>query len=56
MQSAGTQEQYHVYIFAESIPGVRSLVKPYIVSSMLYKLGELHFYIVNVYILCIVFL
>lgn len=38
VQSAGAPEQYPIYIFAESIQELRSLVKPYIVSLMLYKL------------------
>lgn len=40
VQSAGAAEQYMIYIWKESMPNLRSIVKPYIVSSMLYKLGE----------------
>ena len=39
VQSAGAANQYHIYIWSESMPIVRDLVKPYMVSSMLYKLG-----------------
>lgn len=42
VQSAGALRQYHVYVFAESIPSLKNLVKPFIVPSMLYKLGEMH--------------
>ena len=40
VQKAGYPDQYHIYIWAESMPIVRRLVKPYMVSSMLYKLGD----------------
>jgi ubiquinol-cytochrome c reductase cytochrome b subunit len=40
VQSAGSINQYHLYIWSESIPALRTIVKPYMVSSMLYKLGE----------------
>lgn len=40
VQKAGVANQYHIYIWSESMPLLRSIVKPYIVSSMLYKLGE----------------
>lgn len=40
VQSAGVLNQYHIYIWIESMNILRSLVRPYIVSSMLYKLGE----------------
>lgn len=42
VQSAGKPEQYIIYIWAESILTLKQIVKPHIVSSMLYKLGELH--------------
>lgn len=42
VQSAGVENQYIIYVFKESMPTLRELVRPYIVSSMLYKLGELH--------------
>lgn len=40
VQSAGVPNQYFIYIWLESIPRLRNLVRPYMVSSMLYKLGE----------------
>lgn len=40
VQKAGVQNQYCIHIWSESIPVVRKLVSPYMVSSMLYKLGE----------------
>lgn len=40
VQSAGRPGQYHIYIWAESISDLRSVVRPHIVSSILYKLGE----------------
>lgn len=43
VQSAGVKNQYILYVFKESMPALREIVRPYIVSSMLYKLGELHF-------------
>lgn len=43
VQSAGVENQYIIYVFKESIPLLCKLVKPYMVSSMLYKLGDLHF-------------
>lgn len=42
VQSAGIENQYIIYVFKESMPALREIVRPYIVSSMLYKLGELH--------------
>ena len=42
VQSAGVNNQYILYVFKESIPLLRTIVKPYIVSSMLYKVGTLH--------------
>ena len=42
VHSAGRPNQYCIYVFKESMPLLRSMVKPYIVSSMLYKLGTLH--------------
>lgn len=39
VQSAGAPGQYHIYVWSESMPQLRALVKPYMVSSMLYKLG-----------------
>lgn len=41
VQSAGVPNQYILYIWSESMPIVRQLVKPYMVSSMLYKLGDI---------------
>ena len=41
VQSAGHLNQYIIYIWAESMPKLRQLVKPYMVSSMLYKLGDI---------------
>jgi ubiquinol-cytochrome c reductase cytochrome b subunit len=40
VQSAGLPNQYHIYVWAESMKILRPLVKPFMVSSMLYKLGE----------------
>lgn len=40
VQKSGIPGQYHIYIWSESMPLLRSIVKPYMVSSMLYKLGE----------------
>lgn len=40
VQSAGVPGQHHIYIWSESMPHLRELVRPYMVSSMLYKLGE----------------
>lgn len=42
VQSAGVPNQYVIYVYKESMPHLRSLVKPYMVPSMLYKLGTLH--------------
>lgn len=39
VQSAGAENQYHVYVFTESIPRLREIVKPFMVNSILYKLG-----------------
>ncbi|CAO1639638.1 unnamed protein product (mitochondrion) [Sympodiomycopsis kandeliae] len=39
VQKAGYANQYVIYVFAESIDILRHIVKPYIVNSMLYKLG-----------------
>lgn len=41
VQSAGYLNQYVIYIWSESMNKLRQLVKPYIVSSMLYKLGDI---------------
>lgn len=49
VQSAGVENQYIIYVFKESMPALRELVQPYIVSSMLYKLGDLHF--LNIFLL-----
>ena len=43
VQSAGVKNQYIIYVLKESMPALRELVQPYMVSSMLYKLGDLHF-------------
>lgn len=40
VQSAGSPNQYIIYIWSESMTILRKLVKPYMVSSMLYKLGD----------------
>ena len=40
VQSAGVENQYVIHIWSEAMPVVRELVRPYMVSSMLYKLGE----------------
>lgn len=37
--SAGVTNQYVIYVFKESMPLLRNIVKPHMVSSMLYKLG-----------------
>lgn len=39
VQSAGVENQYIVYVFKESMPVLREIVKPHMVPSMLYKLG-----------------
>ena len=40
VQKTGVINQYHIYIWSGSMPLLRSIVRPYMVSSMLYKLGE----------------
>lgn len=40
VQKTSVEGQYHIYIWSESMPLLRSIVKPYMVTSMLYKLGE----------------
>lgn len=40
VQSAGVSDQYVIYVFKESIPILRDIVRPYIVSSMQYKLAS----------------
>lgn len=40
VQSAGHLNQHIIYIWSESMVKLRQLVKPYMVSSMLYKLGD----------------
>ncbi len=37
--SAGVKNKYVIYVFKESLPILRSIVQPYMVSSILYKLG-----------------
>ena len=49
VQSAGVENQYIIYVFKESMPALREIVQPYMVSSMLYKLGDLHF--LNIFLL-----
>lgn len=49
VQSAGAPNQYVIYVLKESIPNLRNLVKPYMVSSMLYKIGELFIEISNLH-------
>ena len=39
VQSAGALNQYHIYIWKESMPLLREIVLPYVHSSMKYKLG-----------------
>lgn len=34
------KEQYRIYIVAESMPHLVNIVKPYMCTSMLYKLGN----------------
>jgi ubiquinol-cytochrome c reductase cytochrome b subunit len=41
VQSAGHLNQYIIYIWSESMLKLRQLVKPYMVSSMFYKLGDI---------------
>ena len=41
VQNAGHLNQYIIYIWSESMLKIRQLVKPYMVSSMLYKLGDI---------------
>lgn len=38
VQSAGVLDQYHIYIWKESMPLLREIVLPYVHSSMKYKL------------------
>lgn len=38
IHSAGKENQYIIYVLKESMPTLRSVVKEYIVSSMLYKI------------------
>jgi ubiquinol-cytochrome c reductase cytochrome b subunit len=40
VQSAGVPNQYNVYIWKESMPLLRSIVSPYIIPQMKYKLIE----------------
>lgn len=42
VHSAGVPNQYVIYVLKESMPLLRTIVKPYMVPSMLYKLGTLH--------------
>lgn len=42
VHSAGAPNQYVIYVFKESMPLLRDIVKPHMVSSILYKLGTLH--------------
>lgn len=39
VQSAGAPNQHQIYIWSQSMPILRELVGPHMVSSMLYKLG-----------------
>jgi ubiquinol-cytochrome c reductase cytochrome b subunit len=41
VQSRGVPNQYIIYVWKESIPTLRNLVRPHIVSTILYKLGDL---------------
>ena len=38
VQSAGAPNQYHIYIWKESMPLLREIVLPYVHSSMKYKI------------------
>ena len=38
IQKTGIDNQYNIYIFKESIPILRNIVKPYLVPSMYYKI------------------
>jgi len=40
VQKTGIINQYHIYIWAESMDSVRKLVRPHMVSTMVYKLGD----------------
>lgn len=40
IQSAGVPNQYIIYIWKESMPLLREIVKPYVHPSMKYKLGS----------------
>nr|AUN28251.1 hypothetical protein [Malassezia slooffiae] len=42
IHSTGTPNQYNIYVLKESMPNLRELIKPYMVPSMLYKLGILN--------------
>ena len=41
VQSRGVPNQYIIYVWKESMPILQKLVRPYIVSTILYKLGNL---------------
>jgi ubiquinol-cytochrome c reductase cytochrome b subunit len=38
IQSTGISEQYHIYIWKESMPLLRKIVLPYVHPSMKYKI------------------
>lgn len=40
VQSAGVPNQYCVYVWSHSMPTLRNIVRPHLVPSMLYKIGE----------------
>ncbi|ULM64034.1 hypothetical protein (mitochondrion) [Candida margitis] len=40
IQSAGTNNQQHIYIWVESMANLVNIVKPYIIPSMKYKFGN----------------
>jgi ubiquinol-cytochrome c reductase cytochrome b subunit len=40
IQSAGVDNQYFIYIWAESMPKLVEIVRPYIIPSMKYKFGK----------------
>lgn len=40
VQSAGVPNQHVIYVWVESMPVLREIVRPYMVPSMLYKLGQ----------------
>lgn len=39
IQKTGVKNQYHIYIWKESIPDLVKIVNPYIIKSMKYKIA-----------------